>query len=264
MKDMTDNGKYSFYTYRDRFGNWNDALEEAGIKTNRQLHVPKSDAIKDIKKVSEEYCNGESPTTVDMEEHGKYSEAVYCRKFDWRKILNEAGFRSGYEISREKLKLELKKLAKQLDKTPSSRDMKYEGKYTPSPYRREFGSWNNALKDCGYEPIGYVSGKEHPNWKEDSLSDEESRKLDRWSKRVKRRDEYECQDCESPRSDVRVAHHIKRRKNRPDLMFDEDNGITLCPDCHAERHEGDTVYNSLKTIAEKLSKSSYEEVYHGN
>jgi hypothetical protein len=47
-------------------------------------------------------------------------------------------------------------------------------------------------------------------------------------------------------------------------MFDEDNGITLCPDCHAERHEGDTVYNSLKTIAEKLSKSSYEEVYHGN
>lgn len=53
--------------------------------------------------------------------------------------------------------------------------------------------------------------------------------------KVYERDDYICQDCGG--EGTLNAHHIERRYERPDLVDDIDNLVTLCVECHAKRHE---------------------------
>lgn len=61
--------------------------------------------------------------------------------------------RENGKVPREKLIAELKRLAKELGRTPTQADMNSDrAKYSIRPYQREFGSWNAALKAVGLEP----------------------------------------------------------------------------------------------------------------
>lgn len=60
--------------------------------------------------------------------------------------MNQTGF-SKCELIRE-----LRRLEQELDKIPSAAEMNELGEYSVPPYYRVFGSWNNALKEAGYEP----------------------------------------------------------------------------------------------------------------
>lgn len=64
-----------------------------------------------------------------------------------------------------------------------------------------------------------------------------------WRTSVFRRDGYRCIRC--PRTPAALLlfkaarrhlepHHILRKIDRPDLMLEVDNGVTLCNHCHAE------------------------------
>jgi 5-methylcytosine-specific restriction endonuclease McrA len=55
-----------------------------------------------------------------------------------------------------------------------------------------------------------------------------------WRNSVFQRDNYTCQEC-GKRSDVQ-AHHIKEWAQHPDLRYNVNNGVTLCVDCHANKH----------------------------
>jgi hypothetical protein len=49
-----------------------------------------------------------------------------------------------------------------------------------------------------------------------------------------------------------TVHHSKQHGEKldsPELMFDLDNGITLCVDCHANKHKGEPCYSMLKAKA---------------
>lgn len=56
-----------------------------------------------------------------------------------------------------------------------------------------------------------------------------------WREDVLERDGHRCVDC--GRTERLHAHHLQERSKRPDLALDVDNGVTVCDDCHAERHE---------------------------
>ncbi len=58
----------------------------------------------------------------------------------------------GGSISRSNLLAELERLATEVEGTPSQSDMQEHGKYSPGPYSREFGSWNSAIKEAGFQP----------------------------------------------------------------------------------------------------------------
>lgn len=74
-----------------------------------------------------------------------------------------------------------------------------------------------------------------------------------WRGEVLERDNYTCQDC-GQHGGTLTAHHIERWADSPELRYELSNGVTLCQSCHAERHEGEPVYASLKSRAEKLSR----------
>ena len=55
-----------------------------------------------------------------------------------------------------------------------------------------------------------------------------------WRKAVLERDKEICQTCDTPNS--KEAHHILSIKEYPLLIFDVNNGLTQCVDCHKKIH----------------------------
>lgn len=64
-----------------------------------------------------------------------------------------------------------------------------------------------------------------------------------WRKEVFERDNYRCQLCEIRSGDGNGKtvylhpHHIKCIKNSSELVYDVDNGVTLCKKCHFKLHK---------------------------
>ncbi len=63
-----------------------------------------------------------------------------------------------------------------------------------------------------------------------------------WRKRVFKRDNFTCKNCKE-RGQYIEAHHIVPVKeciqlDNIDLIFDVDNGLSMCYDCHKVKHFG--------------------------
>lgn len=111
---------------------------------------------------------------------------------------------------------------------------------------------NSGKNNCNYGKGKY--GKENPNWKGGitPLCEQirHSEKYNEWRLAVFTQDNFTCQDCGSKISGTLNAHHIKEfikilRENNIttfeqaltcERLWDVNNGITLCEDCHIERH----------------------------
>lgn len=66
----------------------------------------------------------------------------------------------------------------------------------------------------------------------------------KWRKEIFERDDYTCQLCGQYGGTLN-GHHIKPFCKYPDMVFDLENGITLCYDCHKEVTWGDNNYENL-------------------
>lgn len=81
----------------------------------------------------------------------------------------------------------------------------------------------------------YNKGENSPAWKGGKTSEMERikgcKKYHEWRTSVFRRDGYTCRGC-GIRGGHLEAHHILPKSEFPELMFDLDNGITLCHECH--------------------------------
>lgn len=76
-----------------------------------------------------------------------------------------------------------------------------------------------------------------------------------WTSKVKKRDNYTCQECGS--ITLLQAHHIN---NDPELSLEIDNGITLCFSCHSKKriNPKNIISNSRTTdnIFENIGKQA--------
>lgn len=64
------------------------------------------------------------------------------------------------------------------------------------------------------------------------------RKWRNLSKKVKKRDNNECQMCKrrGRYAKAQNVHHIKELKDYPEFAYEEDNLESLCISCHNEEH----------------------------
>lgn len=76
-----------------------------------------------------------------------------------------------------------------------------------------------------------------PFWKDER--DRSTTEYNQWRLAVFTRDGFACRQC-GIKTDIQ-AHHIvpwSKTKDRRDLRFDINNGITLCRPCHLKAHGG--------------------------
>jgi len=93
---MRKKGKYSPDTCEDRFGSWNDALEEANIDINKIHIVSEEEYLAEIERLEGEL--GEVPSGHQMNEYGKYEARSYNDKFGtYNEAVRKAGFQPQYE-----------------------------------------------------------------------------------------------------------------------------------------------------------------------
>ena len=117
--------------------------------------IPTEDLIAELQRLADELCH--TPSQNEMAAHGAHAHATYQDRFgSWNEAINAAGLepnpggRRG--LSDEDLLDELRRLADELDRTPTCRNMKRQGRYDPSTYRYRFGSWNAAIEEIGLGP----------------------------------------------------------------------------------------------------------------
>jgi DNA-binding protein H-NS len=249
-REMDEVGKYSYTAYRNEFGTWNEALLEAGLEPNTK-EIPREDLLQALEDLAENLER--IPRANDMRHKGRHSPTAYRNEFGgWNDALRAAGFRLNleYDIDDMKLLAEIDRLADEVP--PTSEEMREKGDYCISTYVRAFGSWNNALREAGYEP--------HVERETDRDEGNGGRKVDgrdrygsNWKKKSYdiRDSDGECLICGKTQSDLEKyneslqVHHIttddRLRENGRENRDDEEETkprpaklVTLCPEHHDE------------------------------
>lgn len=159
---MNESGDYSVTTYQNRFSSWAEAVKEAGY-TPRGRYSDE-ELLKEIHRLAE--SSNPPSLNTDVNERGEMSPMVFINHFgSWNEALREAGYEPRKPYTREELIEEIHRLADG-ETPPTGSQMRSEGKYSKTIYRDRFGSWNEALREAGYEP------NERQNIPKDELVDE--------------------------------------------------------------------------------------------
>ena len=138
------------------------------------------------------------------------------------------GRKKGYVVSDE-TKLKVSQTLKNLGIIPPSR------KGCLVPYRKSCGSLSEEHKknvSLGVKKHYDKKGRITPH----RLLLRTSKEYLEFREQVFQRDDYTCQECKDNKGGNLNAHHIIQVCENIDLIFDVDNGITLCEKCHRKIH----------------------------
>lgn len=114
--------------------------------------IPRSDLLDELQRLADDL--GRSPMTAEMDDCGKYSASTYQNRFgSWNDALRECGLapreKEDVELTDEELLDELRRLADDLDRSPTMQDVREHGAYSPVTYHNRFGSFNDAKSEIG-------------------------------------------------------------------------------------------------------------------
>lgn len=97
---------------------------------------------------------GRRPTYDDAGKYESSAAETYSNEFgSWNEALQEAGLgvNDRVNIPREELLEEIHRLSDSTGRTPKLDDLEKDGEFAHTAYYRVFGSWNEALKEAGFE-----------------------------------------------------------------------------------------------------------------
>lgn len=197
----------------------------------------------------------EKPSSTDMNDLGEYSSGTYQHHFgSWNDALREAGFepnQSSKKIPTDDLLNEIRRLAKELNRTPTRDQMDEVGEYYGRSYRLRFGSWSEAVHQAGLEPnqrIPESDFREVPD--ACPLCDTSSDELDfhHWRYGENKAGCYLCRDCHD-----RIHTGGARPEEDADWLLKAIENL-IC--CHQEQWEG----VSIPAIVERYNIPSEDLV----
>lgn len=234
--EMREFGGYTTCVYYQRFGSWNDALRECGFEPYEIHKIDRETLLEELLRLADDL--GRTPSRNLMREKGKFDSKPYRRAFgSWNNALEEAGLEP-IEIKgrpEEELLDEIRRLAEELGKTPTSTEMWQKGEFSVTLYRNRFGTWNDAIRAAGLEPNqteGFIPALYGPGWTEKKRE------------KVRSRDGYQCCTCgktqlehQRERGQKLHVHHIipAREYSESDPRANAtENLVTLCRFCHVE------------------------------
>ncbi|WP_198665720.1 homing endonuclease associated repeat-containing protein [Haloprofundus halophilus] len=239
QEEMNELGSFSQRPYYRVFDSWSSALRAVGFEPNHQNGYEVSTLVAELQTLADGL--GYPPTVEQMDEHGRFSAQPYLTTFgSWSAAWDAAGLqkRDGNpagRVSRDDLLKELNHLSNELERVPRRGDAIAHGRWSHTPFVREFGSWSRALNAAGFEPPREIDGDGTVTYYGPRWYAQRRRTLER--------DGYECQRCgmsdeehrDTQTGGLHVHHKTKFR------MFDEpseanrlENLISLCRDCHTE------------------------------
>ena len=107
----------------------------------------------------------------------------------------------------------------------------------------------------------FQGGGKHWNWKGGASSNSKklrtSSEFKRWREAVFERDNYICVFCNKKGGELH-PDHIKELSKFPNLVFDVDNGRTLCKECHQKRHYKHLTTHRPKELICALCRVKYK------
>lgn len=119
--------------------------------------IPEEKLKADIRRVYSKL--DKPPSESEYSEYGEFSVSAVRKRFGkFTEGRAAAGIpnpdmRGGQNrIDRKDLLEAIHELADSLGREPTSQDMREEGRYGTKAYRREFGSWTEAILEAGYSP----------------------------------------------------------------------------------------------------------------
>ncbi len=259
---VKNGAKFSYQTFKKRFGSWKDALLKAGLHTEKSVHgveygessINENLLIKDVKSVAKQIGNS-ALTLEEYIKYGKYSSSAVCKRFGgWNKAKEKAGLDIGrkYKSSDEEYFQNIEEVWQKLGRQPKYHEMiKPLSKFHISSYENKFGSWRESLERF----IKYINSTnvEKEITEPQSIEDLEVQKTEvippvskikkrqttrsiNWRLRfvVMKRDNFRCKSCgRSPATDPSVilhVDHIKAWANGGETLL--ENLQTLCSVCN--------------------------------
>lgn len=155
---MQSQGAHSPSVYETRFGSWNEAIRAGGLEPNQRGTrgaIGQEKLITDLRKFAAEF--GGTPTMAEMDEQGPYHSRTYCNRFgSWTAALEAAELDTGghtatEQPTEEELLGSLRSLADGPEQPPTYQEMNERGAYSVRAYKTAFGSWNDAVREAGFE-----------------------------------------------------------------------------------------------------------------
>lgn len=191
-------------------------MSENDIKTIKHLYCNEKLTPAQIAK---EYSTSDYKIRILLEKNGiklrTLSESLKARKIPWRHKISKS--LQGHKVTEE--------TKQKISKT-------HKGK--PSPRK--------GASHKTHPQFNILAGKRHWNWqggKTDTIHKiRNSIEYKQWRRLVYERDKFTCQQCKQ-KGGYLNAHHIipfKTIKENNNLLYDINNGITLCVKCHKNHH----------------------------
>ena len=112
---------------------------------------------------------------------------------------------------------------------------------------------HKRCSDCHLKSIG---GSNNPHWKGGKTNVlqliRSVKKYQNWRKDILKRDNFKCQKCGScEQLEVHHKRSLFEVIDSPSLLWDLDNGVTLCSPCHESTKNKDNKGRYVRQLAEK-------------
>ncbi|MEF8782665.1 MAG: hypothetical protein V5A39_05190 [Haloarculaceae archaeon] len=156
-EEMHEHGQYTAQAYYYYFDTWDEALNAAGLETTT---TTRADLINDLHSIQDS-VGQPSSWAAAIREHGTEALSRFYAEFgDLESALEAAGIEpeTPSPISEEEIIEEISRLATD-DTPPTSDQMDEEGAYSARTCADRFGTWNEAVRAAGYEPLTVSDGR---------------------------------------------------------------------------------------------------------